>query len=146
MATGGLVLRKLDEIVKAIRANATGVDIAFGGGSQEQRLENYPVAGRTRVVTKGHGRGQRQLAIAAAAWTDLVPKNAGRGGLSLINIGANPCWVFLATAGAAQNDGVFSGYLFADGGEFDGKITHELWCGPISLYSPLGTTIVWGEL
>lgn len=135
------------EIAKLLREFAAAGHVAFGGDSIEKRLDDWPVKGHSRIIRVGRTSGDSNLALVANAYTDVLPQDAGRGGLSLINIGANPAFVFLATAQEAKDRSgkLATGYLFA-GGSWDGKISDQLWVGPISVQSVLGTTLVLGTI
>jgi hypothetical protein len=148
IALGGLLglahraLKALDQI-----ALQTGekTDIAWGGSDLPDKLGNWPIPGRNRVVVPNRSKGQ-VLVVAPAVYQIVFNHNKGRGGFQLINIGTNPAFVYLALPGDAQgNPGVATGYLFP-GGTWDGEITNELWCGPVSVYSALGTTLTVAEI
>jgi hypothetical protein len=121
--------------------------VAWGSGSIEKKMENWPVMGHHRQIRVNTAKGNNNLPVPANVYTDLFPLNLGRGGLSIINIGANPCFIFLATATDAQelNGAVASGYIASDG-SWDGRIGHAQWCGAVSVLSVLGTTLVVAEL
>lgn len=120
-------------------------DVAFGGASIQETLNNYPVAGKKRVVTSSRGRGG--IFSATASVQDLVKFNSGRTALSLVNVGTVGCYVYLARAGEASNGGVFTGYI-GPNGSWDGKVSDALWCGHVSVQAASGetTTLAWGEL
>ena len=136
-----------DEIAELLTRFARSSHHAFGSDSIERTLENWPVIGHERKVAVNRSRGDSNLVLGAAVYFDLVDNEAGRGGLSVINIGANPCFVYLTDAQTAQgqNGKVAAGYMFP-GGAWDGKIGNETWVGKVSLQSPLGTTIVWAAI
>lgn len=146
--TLGSILVELTKQRKLLEAlNSKPTRIGWGGGrNQQEKLENWPIGGQDRILTPFKSRGSANLVIAPATYTKILPTNGGRGGISLINIGANPCFIYLANTGDAQTGAVGAGYLFPNGGDWDGKITHELWCGPVTAYSTLGTTLVLAEI
>lgn len=140
MAMGSGILGLLGEIRELLENLQTSpTRVAFGGSYTEQRLANWPVSGHQRIVARGRVHGGTQV-LPAAAYTDLMSRDAGRGGLSIVNTGVNPVYVYLAPAGDAQNGGTPTGWL-TGGGDWDGKISDELWCGAVSVQSPLGTSI-----
>lgn len=136
-----------EEIAELLQEFSSSQRVAFGGDSIERTIRDWPVKGHERVIRADSTRGDSNLVIAAAMYVDIVDQNAGRGGLSLINIGANPSFVYMVNAKTAQeqNGKVATGYL-APGASWDGKISDELWVGPVSVQSPLGTTLVWAVI
>lgn len=141
-STGDLihaVFARLDRIIELL--DSQPAHIAFGASSMEEQLDNYPVMGAKRSIAPYRGNGGLITVPASANPMDLLPNDAGRGGLSLINTGANPATVYLARAGDAAQGGVPTGYLSANGGAWDGKISSELWCGAVSVVSVAGTTL-----
>ena len=135
------------ELATIIQGLSRAGHVAWGSGSIEKKMENWPVMGHERQIRVNTAKGTDNLVIAANVYTDIFPLNLGRGGLSIINIGANPCFIFLATASDAQqsNGAVASGYV-ATNGDWDGRIGRAEWCGAVSVLSVLGTTLVVAEL
>lgn len=138
----------VEEIAELLQEFGQATHIAFGADRIERTLENWPVIGQQRKVRVGAMHGTNNFVVAAATYTDLTDANHGRGGLSIINIGANPCFVFLSKAQDAQAaaGAVASGYLAANGGAWDGKLGDAEWVGPVSVLSASGTTLVWAEV
>lgn len=131
---------KIIELLENLKQQDTP-HLATGSAQTPQKLENWPIPGHFRYVTPYRGNGGN-LVLAANAFVDVQEGDPGRMGLSLINTGSNPAFVFGARAGDAENGGVPTGYLTGTGGSWDGRISGELWCGPVSVQSPLGTTLV----
>ena len=117
-------------------ANTQREHLAFGAGAMERVLENWPIQGEARRVVGGKPAGGLYAVGAYTAGsraTDVLDYDAGRGGLSVINTGTVPCYVFLTAAGDAATGGAPTLYLAANGsGTWDGKVSEQLWCGPIS--------------
>lgn len=137
-----------DELDKALTEYGKASHIGYGADSVERVVRNWPVQHHERKIRVRNSHGTNNFAAIAATYLDLFPPNHGRGGLSVINIGANPCYVFLTTAAEAKDaqGAVASGYLFANNGTWDGKFGNGEWVGPVSVYSALGTTLVIGEI
>lgn len=140
--TAGDVISALFRLLEEIRAgvDSTPSHLAFGAAFDERVLDDWPVNGHKRLAVPNRGMGGL-ITAAAAAYQDVVGADLGRGGLQLYNYGANPCFVYLAAKGDAQNGGVPTGYLGSGNGSWDGRISGEVWCGPVSIQSPLGTTL-----
>lgn len=136
------------ELAELLREYARSGHHAFGSGSIERKRENWPTMGGQREIRVTMARGNYNLTVAAATYTDLVAANDGRGGLNVQNTGSNPCYVFLTTARFAQdqNGVVAAGYLAPSGGAWDGRFGDAEWVGDVSVYSTLGTTLCWGEV
>lgn len=137
----------ISEIADLLRESSTSEHVAFGGDSIERTVENWPVVGHERKVRATRTQGDDNLVIAAATYTDVLDQDMGRGGLSMMNIGANPCFVYLAAARDAKDRSgkVAAGYL-APGASWDGRISDQMWVGPVSVRSVLGTTLVLGAI
>jgi hypothetical protein len=139
-------LQAIREILERLTVVVPTRQLAYGGLPVDSKLQNYPVPGIDRVIAKNKTRGNSGLVLTANSFVDVLPNNSGRSGLSLINIGTNPAFVYLSKAGdALESPGIATGYLFATG-VWDGRISDELWCGPVSAMSLLGTTLVLAEL
>lgn len=134
-----------DEIADLLRDFASSDHVAFGGDSIERTQRDWPVKGHKRQIRVNASRGTDNFTVPAGAnvYTDLLPEEHGRGGVSLVNIGANPCFVYLADAQTARDraGAIAAGYMAA-GGTWDGEISDWLWVGPVSVRSVLGTTLV----
>jgi hypothetical protein len=134
------------ELADFLRDFSRAGHIGYGSDRIEKKLENWPVMGHERTIRVNASHGNSSLGLVPNTYTDLFIQNAGRGGLSIINIGNNPCWIFGETAANAQNNNVVpSGYLFANGGAWDGRIGRAEWVGHVSALSVLGTTLVLWE-
>lgn len=125
--------------------------LSLGGGTLEQLMDDMPVRGMLRHVTSFHrGDGNDNFVVPVAAYAQMLGPEPARIAGSVINIGANPAFVYLNTMDRVQNipqgtvQGMPVGYLFANGGTWDFKLSNEVWCGPVTIYSVLGTTLVWG--
>ena len=139
------VLLLLQRIADALEDSPA--DIAFGGGHNTQEvLHNWPVSGRRRIVTTVRSKGNIITVPATIAPSLLLPTNPGRGGIQFVNWGNNPCYLYLADKGDAANGGVAVIYISALGGSWDGTISKNLWCGPVSIASALGTSVTLAEI
>lgn len=148
VAGGQLEVVTPGELAEILQAWSRSSHIGFGNGKIEKTLRNWPVVGHERIIRIRNQHGNPNLVIPASPNpVDIFPSNDGRGGLSIVNIGANPAIVFLDTAAeAAQNESnIACGYLFANNGTWDGKFGNAEWLGPVSVLSALGTTLVTGE-
>lgn len=128
--------------------NAAPTRVAFGGAGVQETLDNWPVIGHKRLIAVNRGVGGI-ITLANGIYTDLLPQSAGRGGLSIVCAadGGAGVYVFGARAGDAQRNptGTPAGWMEA-GGDWDGTIGDEAWCGHVSLMAPDGATIVWWSL
>ncbi len=130
------------------------VMLGMGGGVIEEYMDDMPMKGTRRQVTSySRGTGADNFIVPANVVTDLCPHSPRRLAGTITNSGSNPATVYLAyaarvnaqgTPGAMAGGGIICGYLFASG-TFDFKLTNDVWCGPVSVWSLLGTTLVWGE-
>lgn len=136
-----------EELQQILKEFSRAGHYALGADTIERDLRDWPVEGHDRriAVNRSHGG---EIALGANAYVDVVPQENGRGGISISNIGANPCFIYLTDANkvSQQNGvGVPTRYLPA-GAIWEGEISKETWIGPISVKSVLGTTIVWGAI
>lgn len=129
----------LGRIVDQLETNSTSTDLAFGAAGMEEVIENWPTSGQRRRVVVSKQQGQLAN-IPATTYTDLLDADPGRGGLSIVNSGANGTYLYLARAGDAQQGGAGVLYIGALG-TWDGRISGRLWAGAVSAYSPTGTTL-----
>lgn len=138
----------LAEIARLLSADQSNLSV--GGLRIGTVIGNSPSWGmRRRIISSGRAFGNDNFAVPAATPTQLCGHNAGRIGGSIVNIGTNPCFVYLCDVGEVnyQNGGgKFCGWLGAQGGSFDFLLADKVWCGPVSVQSPLGTTLVWGAI
>ena len=139
-----------DELVIELAKQRTRIVLAMGGGPQERLDDNIPLPGTVRQVTSyKRGTGSDGLAIAAAQFVQLVQPDPARIAGNLQNIGANPLFAYMMAKNEipAQQQGTITSVLcayLAANGSWDFTISKDVWCGPVTLYSPLGTTVVWG--
>lgn len=137
-----------DELAAALAERRTNVVFGLGGGKTERMNEDSPMKGTLRQITSyNRGQGNDNFVLAANTLTKLCDHNPTRIAGNIQNIGANPVFLYLGEGNnviPGANGSVFTGYLAA-GGSFDFKLTNDCWCGPVWLYSVLGTTLVWGE-
>lgn len=132
-------------------------NIVFGlGGSSttvEELSEDFPMKGTLRQLTSDkRGSGGDNFVIGAGQLLDLVPIDGARIAGTVTNISTNPVFVYLASRqrvlaqgnpGSMAGGGIVCGYLFANSA-WDFKLSNDVWCGPVSVYSALGATLVWG--
>lgn len=141
-----------EEAAEMLAAREPNIVLGLGGSQVEEVQPDMPMRGTLRQLTSfDRGDGADNLAIPPAVFTLLCQHNASRVAGSLINTGVNPLYVYLGKMSRAQNQGfgavsgIFVGVLATQWSNFDFKITNDVWCGPVILYSPLGTTVAWGE-
>lgn len=131
------------------------VVIGMGGATIEDLVDDIPMRGVRRLLTShNRGDGSDNFIAPAGQLVDLCPLNPARIAGTIINIGNNDAFVYFASSkrvtpqgapgGGITGGGIICGYLFASGGEWDFKLTNDVWCGPVSIYSTAGTTLVWG--
>lgn len=139
------VLRLLNIIAAEITDSPSRV--AFGGAGVEQVLEDWPVIGHRRLVARDRSAGG-EITLAANTATDLLPAQPARGGLNIVVTGNTAVTVYGARAGDADTnpDGLPQLWLPASGGTWNGKISDEPWCGPVSLFATGQTTVAWWTL
>lgn len=129
--------------------------IGMGGSQQEKLVDDIPMRGVRRLLTSfNRGDGSDNFIVPAAQIVDLCDFNGARIAGTILNIGANPVYVYLSTSqqvstqgnpgGGMTGSGIICGYLFANGGNWDFELSRDVWCGPVSAYSTLGSTLVWG--
>lgn len=138
--TAGAIVARLDEIIRRLQNQGNEpASIAYGGAPTYQVLENWPVSGRKRIVMPYRGEGGLIAVAASPNATDLLPNNPARGGLKIVNYGANACFVYLTRAGDATPGSPVI-YIPA-AGDWDGKVSGEVWCGPLAVQSTAGTNL-----
>ena len=143
-----LTPEELAEIFDKPRPN---VVLGLGGGEVERLDEDTPMRGTRRQITSiSRNEGSDNFPVAAATFVELCRHNPGRIAGSIVNVGTNPVYVYLAPIARLQAVGfgaatVFTGYLTPNG-SFDFKLTNDVWCGPVTVYSVLGTTLAWGVI
>ena len=129
--------------------------LCMGGGTIEEAKEDIPYRGyRSMVTSHNRGDGSDNFTVPAAAIVELCDANVGRIAGTIINIGSNPVYVYMAKSsrvtpqgqpgGGITGGGIMCGYLFGNGGKWDFRISDQVWHGPVSVYSLLGSTLVWG--
>jgi hypothetical protein len=142
----------LEELAEVLADRDPNIIIGMGGDVKERMLDDVPMKGTvTQVTSFLRGNGSDNFVVPVAAFVQLCKHNVSRIAGTIQNIGANPAYVYLASLDrlAPLNfgaiNGIIVGYLAASGGVFDFKLTNDVWKGPVSVYSVLGTTLVWGE-
>ena len=147
MATNAIAL--LQQIAQGVQelvkdSNTQREHLAYGAAGMEKVLPNWPIAGESRRILPARTAGGLYQVVqqgSGSGASDLFDSDYGRGGLQIINTGSVPCYVYLAKGGDARNGGAPTLYLAANGsGTWDGKISNELWCGPVSAEGIGGTT------
>jgi hypothetical protein len=141
-----------EELAEYATSRDPNIVLGLGGNQMEEEILDSPMRGTIRQLTSWRrGTGADNLIIPAAQFVTLCGHNPHRVAGSLINALANPVYVYLAALqdvqamGFGAVSGVFTGVLATQWSNFDFKLTNDVWCGPVQLYSPLGTTVVWGE-
>jgi hypothetical protein len=104
----------------------------FADVPNAQELHNWPASGGLRKVVPARGIGSGIIAIASTSATDVLPADGGRAGLSLINYGNGPVFVYLCRAGDVS-PGARVLWVSGNGGSWDGKVSGELWAGAVSV-------------
>lgn len=132
-----------DELRDILRESATAEHVAFGGDSIEKQVRDWPVKNHDRKVRATKLQGDDNLALGAGQYVDLLPQDRGRGGVSIVNGGANPCILYLVIAQTAQEQqGKVAAVYLPVGGSWDGTISKQPWVGPVSARSAVGTFLV----
>ena len=139
---------KLEEIRKLLEGSV--LQISLGGTPNDRLIYDNPIPGINRYsLSDRRISGNDNLVIPAQTTpaTLVAPALPGRLGGSIVNIGANPCFVYAADLGRVvyQAGGIFTMWLVATGGSWDYRMGNALWDGPVVAISPLGTTLVWGQ-
>lgn len=136
-----------DELATLLQEFGRSGHIAFGSGSIEKELDNWPVMGGRRQIRVVMAHGTNNFIVAANAFTDIVPANNGRGGINIVNKGANEVDIFLATAVQAKDQaGAIACISLAAGASWDGRISGSKWVGDVSCLSVVGTTLAIAEI
>lgn len=142
----------LEELAEIIGRRSPNIVLGLGGTPDVERMnEDSPMKGTIRQVTSyNRGNGGDNFILPAAAFTQLCDSDGARVCGTIQNIGANPVYTYLCPPSRLRAlnfgavNGIMVGYLAANGGEWDFKLTNDVWCGPVTLYSTLGSTLVWG--
>jgi len=144
----------LQELAEILGQRTPNITLGLGGTPDVERMnEDSPMKGTIRQITSfNRGNGGDDFVVPPAAFTALCDHDAARVCGTIQNIGANPVYTYLCPlsrltgSGLSFGDvtGIMVGYLAANGGAWDFKLTNDVWCGPVSLYSTLGSTLVWG--
>ena len=140
--SAGALLQELHAIHELLASSGRS-RVAFGGAGMQQTLENWPITGQNRTIVVARALGGGLIAVPNNVYTDLLPPDPARVGMSVLNYGSNPVFVFLAKAGDTQSTngaGTDVLWLNSGGGSWDGKISSELWCGAVCVFCPVGTT------
>jgi len=138
-----------DELAAALAQRRANVVLGMGGGATERLSEDLPIRGTLRQITSYHrGRGADNLILAAGVFTQLCEADPARVAGNVQNTGANSLYVYGALVrdinapfGAVTQ--CLCGYIAASGA-WDFTWSNDVWCGPVTLYSALGTSITWG--
>lgn len=140
-----------EELAEALAKSDPNVIFGLGGGTIEEVNLDSPMKGTLRQITSfDRGSGSDNFIVPAAAFTDLVDFDPSRIAGTIQNIGAGACYVYMNYAarckrfGFGEVSGVPVGYLVGNGGTWDFKLSNDVWCGPVCVYSTPGTTLVWG--
>jgi hypothetical protein len=142
-----------EEMAEILASQQPNLIIGMGGSEIEEVQPDLPVKGTlTQLTSFNRGDGSDNFVVSAAAFIQLCLHNPRRIAGTVQNIGANPCYFYLATLAKLTNtqfgavSQVAVGYINGGGsGNWDFKLSNEVWKGPVCVYSPLGTTLVWGE-
>ena len=132
----------LKAILAALRGETVelGVSDAYG---RELTLDQFPVAGRKRVLAYRTGNGFAALAVPTAGVLALAA-NEARLGMLLVNTGSNAVALYLSDLARA---GVPVVWLAASGGAWDGRLGSLLWSGNVFAVAQTGaSTLAGGEL
>lgn len=116
----GLVLEALDTNVERIAVTDISSDPAL--------QKDFPVQGAQRWIL--HRTPDGQSKAMKEALEDVLPGNVNRLGGTLVNSGAKPIRLYLATV-ATQNKGSAPIWLAAEGGSWDFRVGNLLWSGSI---------------
>lgn len=143
-AIDALTAEEAAEIFAQPREN---VVLGLGGGVIEEIMDDMPMRGTRRQITSyRRGTGGDNFIVPAAKLILLTDYDAARIAGTLMNVGANPVLVYLAQTADVQvgNATVVVAASLNTSGSWDFKLSNDVWCGPVSVYSTLGTTLVWG--
>lgn len=136
-----------DELAAQLATRRTNVVFALGGGPSDRLDEDMPMRGTLRQVTSyRRGGGGDNFIVPADQVIQLCNYDPARIAGTLQNIGANPLMVYLAQPeNVIQGNATVTvvGYL-GQYGDWDFVLSKDVWCGPVSLWSQLGTTVAWG--
>jgi hypothetical protein len=116
----------------------------------ENRAENFPTRGVTRLIVRRTGNGGLYTLVAAGQ-AQLLQPNENRLGGRIVNTGANPAVLFLAAdllqPGSAAPLGEGAAQIGLSAGQaWDLKLGDLLWCGTVIAVSTLGTTLTAAEV
>lgn len=151
---GSIEIPTPEELAEIFRKPYERVLLSLGAANSiEEVHDNVPTKGTRSIATAyERGGGSDNFVLPANTFTKLCAARPGRLAGTVQNIGANPCLAYLAplndiTRQGAQGsiNGFIVGFIAANGGAFDFKLTNDCWGGPVTVWSLLGTTLVWGE-
>lgn len=151
---GELDIPTPEELAEVFRTPYERVIISLGAANAVEEIhDDIPAKGIRSIATAfQRGAGSDNFVVAANVFTELCPRRAGRLAGTIQNIGANPCLAYLAPLNEVKRqgpqgtiNGFIVGYIAPGGGSFDFKLTNDCWGGPVTVWSLLGTTLVWGE-
>ena len=135
---------RLDRLIEILAESPS--DLSVGGLDTDSYVQNAPVPGGERyVISSRRAMGGDNFTVPAATPVLLAGGNAGRIGGSVVNFGANPVFLYLCGKGEINfgQTGKFTLVLNTNC-SWDLKLSSQVWTGPISCYSVLGTSLAWG--
>lgn len=95
-----------------------------------------------RILIGAERAGGGLVTVPANTATNVAYHAIGRVAGSIINAGANPCYLYLASAGDVNGNVANIPVLYLTaGGSWDFRITNVLWVGHVTALSALGTTL-----
>lgn len=143
-----------EELAEVFRDPYVRVILSLGAADSIEEIHNdIPTKGvRSLTTSWRRGGGSDNFVVPAAQFVQLCDYRPGRLAGTIQNVGANPCFAYLAPVQDVRRvgaqgtiNGFIVGYMASGGGNFDFKLTNDVWGGPVTVYSVLGTTLVWGE-
>jgi hypothetical protein len=152
---GSIEVPTAEELAERLKTPYERLVLSLGAAdSIEEIHDDIPTKGTRSIATAyQRGGGSDNYVIAPAIMQQLCAHRPGRIAGTIQNIGGGDCFTYLAPLTFLQRmggvpgtiNGVIVGWIPADGGSFDFKLTNDCWGGPVCVYSQLGTTLVWGE-
>lgn len=151
---GELDIPTPEELAEVFAKPYERVIVSLGAASGIEEVHNdVPAKGiRTIATSFARGGGSDNYPVVANTFQELCPRRIGRLAGTIQNIGTNPCLAYLGTVDQVKRigpqgaiNGIIVGFIAANGGAFDFKLTNDCWGGPVTVWSALGTTLVWGE-
>lgn len=151
---GELDIPTPEELAEVFSKPYERVILSLGASNAVEEVhDDVPARGIRSIATAyQRGGGSDNFVVPVATFTKLCDPRPGRLAGTIQNVGVNPCFIYLAPLVEVQRigaqgsiNGFIVGYVGANGGSFDFKLTNDCWGGPVTVYSQLGTTLVWGE-